>query len=1271
MIRDTGQVVLNRFGLWQVVGDDALWRNTLLVPSYVAGVSTLLLVGQAIAIALHRRKNVSDDVEESSTRLRGHISALGGPIIFTFKLARLVACLALVVLSAVSMYKVSSHLDFSHTGLTHAALCATFIYASLLAILTVVTKPLWNSLITKHLIIVLLAPWAVYVYRDLWPLATYTLSPADSAEGWLIWTKVIVLTFAAIVVPLLMPRQYVPFDPLNPSLVPHPEQTTSWLSMVLFAYLTPFVFKAYKQPRLTLEDLPPMNDRDTLKNLISESYADLDPLQNKKKRHVLFGLVLRVYLFDHVKMAVMLILHVIGSFAAPIGINYLLKYLETGGENAIVRPWFWIAWLFFGPLISGMTFNLYFYIALRTIVRAQGVLTQLIFDHALRIRVQGDVKEDSLTQESPASEHPSPEGSSNARGGSSSDVDEETVASSTSFDAKADDQSSETPKQESKPNTANLAGRLNNLVTSDMSNVHGGQGFMLLMFYVPTQLTLSLIYLYSLLGWSVLPGVAAMALLSPLPGYVVKALSSMQTEKMKKSDARVQSVTESMNVIRMIKQFGWEDKMSALLDGRRQEELKFVRKLRLLELATMNISAFIPCATMIVTYGIYTLAMGRELTASRVFASVAVFGIVQEHFQGIFFLFPGLIQAKVSIDRINDFLSKTELLDQFSTGSSAATSTPSASSEICIRQAAFTWSSDTEDVNLPASSQRSFALRIEDELIFKRGRINLVVGQTGSGKTSLLMALLGEMHNIPLGPQSLVNLPRERGIAYHAQESWVLNETIRNNILFGAPYDEERYNAVIEQCALERDLGLFDAGDQTEVGEKGITLSGGQKARVTLARAVYSSADILLLDDVLAALDVHTSRWIVDKCFRGDLMRGRTVILVTHNVALATPISDFVVSLGSDGRILSQGSLSTALAKDQQLSAEAAKESEVIEKAEHEVDQETGDKTPKTTDGKLVTAEEVSEGHVSWSAMKLLLVNMAGKPGAIVFWGAFLVLGLVTRTMSNLDIWIIGLWARQYELQDPQDVSVAFYMSLYLVNMLSGMLVFSAAFLLFVFGSMRASRAIHRLLINSVFSATLRWLDRTPVSRIITRCSQDIQSIDSTLSQMLLNLFDVTFTIVVKFLAVILLSPIFLFPGLVLVAVGIWFGHIYMQAQLPVKRESSNARAPVLGHFGAAITGLVSIRAYGAQEMFRQELYRRTDRYTRVTREFWNLNRWIVIQTDVLAGMFCASLAAYLIYSGHMDASKTGFSINMAIGFSGMILLWVRMFNRVETEGNS
>lgn len=165
-------------------------------------------------------------------------------------------------------------------------------------------------------------------------------------------------------------------------------------------------------------------------------------------------------------------------------------------------------------------------------------------------------------------------------------------------------------------------------------------------------------------------------------------------------------------------------------------------------------------------------------------------------------------------------------------------------------------------------------------MVFERRKINLIVGPTGCGKTSLLMALLGEMHYVPSGPDSWFNLPRENGVAYATQESWVQNETIRENILFGSELDEARYRKVIHQCGLSKDLTLFEGGDQTEVGEKGLTLSGGQKARVTLARAVYSQAHILILDDILAALDVHTAKWIVEKCLQGDLVRGRTVLLV-------------------------------------------------------------------------------------------------------------------------------------------------------------------------------------------------------------------------------------------------------------------------------------------------------------------------------------------------------------------------------------------------------
>ncbi|KAG6827485.1 hypothetical protein H0H92_011588 [Tricholoma furcatifolium] len=240
--------------------------------------------------------------------------------------------------------------------------------------------------------------------------------------------------------------------------------------------------------------------------------------------------------------------------------------------------------------------------------------------------------------------------------------------------------------------------------------------------------------------------------------------------------------------------------------------------------------------------------MKEELSASKVFSSMAVFDLLRDQLHMVFYAITQVITGKVSIDRVDDFLKNTELLDEFHKEDLIILPPENSDNdeEIGFRDAVFVWSNDSEGSLTP--SKRKFSLRIEDELLFKRGQINLIIGPTGSGKTSLLMALLGEMHFVRSYPQSWFNLPRDQGVAYAAQESW-------DNILFGAPYDEVRYKKVLHQCALERDLTLFEAGDQTEVGEKGLTLSGGQKARITLARAVYSRAEIILLDDVLAALE--------------------------------------------------------------------------------------------------------------------------------------------------------------------------------------------------------------------------------------------------------------------------------------------------------------------------------------------------------------------------------------------------------------------------------
>lgn len=211
------------------------------------------------------------------------------------------------------------------------------------------------------------------------------------------------------------------------------------------------------------------------------------------------------------------------------------------------------------------------------------------------------------------------------------------------------------------------------------------------------------------------------------------------------------------------------------------------------------------------------------------------------------------------------------------------------------------------------------------------------------------------------------------------------------------------------------------------------------QARVTLARAVYSSAEIVLLDDVLAALDVHTSRWIVDKCFQGDLLRDRTVILVvsdydgstflkanncplqTHNVAMVSPLASYVISIGKNGRIAHRGTVDEVIGKDKQMQAEMKKSDEMNKKEEEASTTElVEEKKGSKSDGKLVVAEEIAEGHVSWSALKLYLFNLGG----VFFWFSFTFAITFTDFTNVFQMWFLGYWARQYNLHDPSEISV-------------------------------------------------------------------------------------------------------------------------------------------------------------------------------------------------------------------------------------------------------
>ncbi|EKM60769.1 uncharacterized protein PHACADRAFT_246884 [Phanerochaete carnosa HHB-10118-sp] len=1285
-----------------------IWLNNLAIPVYTSLLSIILLLLHAVisAFVIWRAKSKSsttevehEDVQPSTrttftARFRKHVQNLGGWAIFSWRISRFITLGVLTGLQAYTVLLTRKNAAYDgHVGsILHwlqLGLQIVYAYAIILAWASIAARASVARISARHLCLVLVVTWGVFFYRDLWPSLTYVLSPLDAHEGWLIWTKVGLLTWAAVVVPLLIPREYTPVDPKDPAAEVNPEQTACILSMSLYLFLEPLIWKAYRLPHLPYDQLYPLADYDYTKNLVKRSFSSLDPFQTHSKRHIFFG-IMRVFWREYMVLSLSIVVRVITTFAVPIGIYKLLDYLSGTGDQ-VVRPIVWVAWLALGPILGSVAVQWYIFVATRLLVQTQAIITQLVFDHALRIRVKADTASTTPTSSaattpdtaSIAESAPS-EGGDESEAETTTAVSEGTARASKHKRATSEGGESTSTKVSEKASESggakggNLVGKLNNLVTTDLNYIVDGRDFLFILIYIPFQICLCIWFLYNVLGWSAFMGVLVMVVMFPIPGYVAKVVHSVQAAKMKKTDARVEHVTESMNVIRMIKLFGWEPRMNDQVAEKREDELTYIKKFKMLELLNGILNFCIPVLTMIVTYMAYTVIMKKQLTASRVFSSMAVFDILQENMHAIFGYLPMMIQAKVSLDRVSEFITQTELLDRYTAEleeDEAPAYVPQVvvdPSVVGIREAAFTWSRDNDGTQTPGRGRRNFALRIEDEVTFKRGAINLIIGPTGAGKTSMLMALLGEMHYLPAGPESYVALPREGGVAYAAQESWVQNETIRDNILFGAPYDEERYNKVIDQCALRRDLTLFDAGDQTEVGEKGLTLSGGQKARITLARAVYSKAEILLLDDVLAALDVHTSKWVVEKCFMGDLIRGRTVLLVTHNVHITRPIADYVVSLGTDGRIKSQGTLSSALAKDKKLAKEAAESAQETDKAEHTVDRSepVAESAAPKSDGKLIVAEEISEGHVGWPALKLYLAALGGD-SQFIFWSLFLGGMILCRLVMTAQAWYLGYWARQYETHDPSEVDVGYYLTGYSLMLVFVATAYIIGYVVFVYGTLRASRTIHRDLVMSVLGTTLRWLDKTPTSRIITRCTQDMQAVDGPVAEYFGWLVDMTISMLIKFMSVIIISPTFLLPGMVISVLGAWCGQVYIKAQLAVKREMSNARAPVLGHFGAAVAGLTSIRAYGAQEAFRLESYKRIDKFSRAARTFYNLNRWVCIRIEALAGFFSAGLAAYLVYWGSVSASDTGFALTMAVGFSGMILWWVRTLNEFEVSGNS
>ncbi|KAI5477473.1 ABC transporter [Pseudohyphozyma bogoriensis] len=752
-------------------------------------------------------------------------------------------------------------------------------------------------------------------------------------------------------------------------------------------------------------------------------------------------------------------------------------------------------------------------------------------------------------------------------------------------------------------------GRVNNLVGTDIDVLTSSLGSFIQLLGVPPKLVVSLLGLYLLLGWS-----SFVAL-----GVVLA------------TDARITLVSELVSSIRTIKIFGWEGVSKKRIEETREVELERIMSRGRVFGGMMLLSTGVPTVVTLATFASYVFAQGETLTASTAFTSMALFGLLREAVISTTYLSSAFMRARVSLNRITDFLQNSTLVSSYVSTSSSTSDAPG----VILHPGSYAFSSDPS----------SFKLEVKEKVVFPKGKTTIVCGDVGCGKSGLLMTLLGEMSVVD--GQGKVEMV-DGGVSYAGQEAWLRDDTIKNNIIFSEEYDEERYQAVLQQCALENDLEQMKDGDQTMVGEKGVAVSGGQKQRIALARAVYAKTEVVLLDDVLSAVDSHTVSHLITHCLNGSLLYNRTVILVTHYVKLTShklSSCSLIVTLSS-GQILSLHDPS----EDREAGGSGGL-TPLMDKGR------SGSK-PKVVPKRKDDSDEQIE--VAWGVYKEYFGAMGGK----WFWSVYAVVNVVAHVLMLAQGWWVSKWV------NADGERTTYYFTIYGIIQLVASVSLTAMYLTLIWGAIRASRILHTRLLNSIFGTFVRFFDATPQGNIVNRFSKDTETVDTEIVESTQPVLD--YAVQVAFVAIMIsfILPIFLLPALIIGGLFVIVGRLYIRSALASRKQVASARSPLFSTLGDALTGAATIRAFGRQNVFLSTYVRQTDNYNRMQLYESSLERWLQERSDFVAATV-AGVIAYLALRGGLSSGTIGFLVSSGNEFTSRILYVVRALNQQQLAINS
>ncbi|XP_050076524.1 multidrug resistance-associated protein 1 isoform X3 [Anopheles maculipalpis] len=836
-------------------------------------------------------------------------------------------------------------------------------------------------------------------------------------------------------------------------------------------------------------------------------------------------------------------------------------------------------------------------------------------------------------------------------------------------------------------------GEIVNLMAVDAQRFMDLTTYINMIWSAPLQIGLALYFLWQILGPSVLAGLAVMIILIPVNGVIANMIKTLQIKQMKNKDERVKLMNEVLSGIKVLKLYAWEPSFEQQILKIRDKEVKVLKSAAYLNAGTSFIWSCAPFLVSLVTFATYVLVdENNVLNASTAFVSLSLFNILRFPLSMLPMLISNMVQTSVSVKRINTFLNQEEL-DPDNVQHDEKESSP-----LLIENGVFSWGG--EDTTL-----KNINVRVE------KNQIVAIVGTVGSGKSSLLSAFLGEMDKISGRVNTLGR------IAYVSQQAWIQNATLKDNILFGKPMDQRRYNRVIEACALKPDIEMLPGGDMTEIGEKGINLSGGQKQRVSLARAVYNDADVYFLDDPLSAVDSHVGKHIFEQVIGPTgLLAKKTRVLVTHGITYL-PNTDKIYVL-REGEVSESGTYQELMDKKgafaeflmqhlQEVNEEEEDLDEIKQQLENSVGGEdllnqlkrtnskrsrsestsetgsvkdisrqnsttdsntslrrrTSEKVPDVPKTKLIEQEKSETGSVKWDVYKHYLKSIG-----LTLSVATVILNMIFQGFSiGSNLWL-SRWSTDETAEN--DTSVRdMYLGVYGAFGAGQVLTNFIASLTFALGALYAAKTMHELLLRYVLRWPMSLYDTTPLGRVLNRFSKDVDTVDNTLPQLIRSFLAQFFAVVATLVVISISTPIF---AAVIVPIGVLYYAVqrfYVATSRQLKRLESVSRSPIYSHFGETIQGVQTIRAYSVQDRFITESDERVDSNQLCYCPSIIANRWLAVRLEMVGNLIILFAALFAVLGREtMNAGLVGLSVSYALQITQTLNWLVRMTSDVETN---